>query len=168
MRRHCGKYAVILVSFLAHFFKSQTNGNKCYSEIPTLVPLLKWSPNLSSSYKVAHSLLSSIFAESMSESSFLQRASPARVRATLHLSFHPSRVGYILIHCNTSANHQATQMHLSFTVTSVFFVLKFERGWWLFGLRNELMLQLPERNGGWETMTHPVWFSLLLELHMSS
>lgn len=66
-----GKYAVILGTFLAHFFKSQTNGNKCHSEIPTLVPLLKSSPNLSSSYKVAHSLLSSIFAESMSESSFL-------------------------------------------------------------------------------------------------
>lgn len=41
--------------------------------------------------------------------------------------FTQARVGYILIRCNTSANHQATRMHLSFTVTSVFFELKFER-----------------------------------------
>lgn len=115
--------------------------------------MLFWNPYISSSFEMIpltyhlhiklHFLFYEVHLQRVQVSHRFRRkhllpASPYP-HTTLHLSFHPSRGGYIIIHCHTSANHQATQMRLSFTVTSVFFRLRFERGWWLFSLGNEMM-----------------------------
>lgn len=63
-----------------------------------------------------------------------------------------------------ASSPQATRMLLIFNAASLcFFYEGSARAGRLFGFRKEKAPQLPKMIGGWETMAHPVWFSLLLE-----
>lgn len=78
--------------------------------------------------------------------------------------FHPSSSSV-----QVSNSPQATQMLLIFTASSLcLFYEAFGRMGLLFGFRKEKAGWLPKMIRGWETMAHPVWFSLLFEPQTSS
>lgn len=138
-------------SSLTSFFEYQTNGNKCKSEIPTLLHFSemnqaekarKWT-NLSSSYNITHSLLSSTFAESMSDSS--TESIPGTRQSYPPIILSPHKRG--IIQFNAMHHQPAIKPHKCFLLSLsplCVFILEFGTEGLSIGFRKEMTPQLQE------------------------
>lgn len=149
----CCHFGITFWNLSGQFFEYQTNGNKCYTRIPTSLRFSKINQAETAAIEPTyhlHLMLHILFYQvhlqrSTSDSSFAQSASPAHVRALLPLppSSHPAggcTVQINAVHQQPSGHTNASHFH------SGFLCWGFLRAGWLFGFRKETTPWL--RNNG--------------------
>lgn len=153
---------------LASLLNTRLNGNKCYSEIPTLLCFQNKSgrncnqrTNLSSSYNITNSLLSSAFAGWAQVTHHFQREHHSHTSVLLSFQL------YMLNPCTRPRKPHKFVLFLQ-SLFFYFFLERLTKTGWLSGLREEINAHLPKTTGCWITMACPVWFSLLIKLQTYS